>query len=214
VISDIVAFAPVPQYIRNDRELLRRCIGGAMEFSQFARLVTDAGLHGFGVVNAKGYARIDGLDFMSVTVVAHRVAAGARSATVTLTGPMSRAVTTFGEFLRGVPQTVGATAAAALRLPVYAPYFDFGESAETRSILPEATTCKYTGNFAALTAAFSEIEDDDGHVLRLGEPLEVCDKTTAVLSRRGYSELVTIQNRAAGRGVDALDVLCGDDCCC
>ncbi|MDR1589612.1 MAG: methyltransferase domain-containing protein [Oscillospiraceae bacterium] len=213
VISDITAFAPTPHYIRNDHELISRCIGGALEFTELAALARNAGFCGFGAVSVKGYARIDGLDFVSVTVAAHKAPKAKGSAAVTLTGPASRAVTECGEFRRGAPQAVSDEAAAILRLPAYRPYFSFKEAAPVRKILPKGDLCKYTGNFAVLTGAFLEIEDDDGHIYRLGAPLEVCDKTSAVLGRHGYRELVTLINRAAGRSVNALDASCGDGCC-
>ncbi|MDR2357847.1 MAG: methyltransferase domain-containing protein [Oscillospiraceae bacterium] len=216
VISDIAAFQSVPNYIRGDREMISRCIGGAMEFKVFAALTRNAGLRGFGAVNVRGYARIDGLDFVSATVTAHKTtpARDEKPKAVTLTGPMLRAATEFGEFKRGETQTVSAEAAEMLCLPYCAPHFSFETNAPTASIPPERTTCKYTGSFAVLTGGFLEIEDDDGHTYRLGEPLEVCDKTAAVLAQGGYRELITIINRAAGRGVDARDMLCGDGCCC
>ncbi|MDR2421073.1 MAG: methyltransferase domain-containing protein [Oscillospiraceae bacterium] len=214
VISDITAFQPVPLYIRHDREMLKRCIGGALEFAEFAALARRAGLLGFGAVSVRGYARIDGLDFVSVTAAAHKVPeAEGGGAPVVLTGPMSRAVTEFGEFRRGETRDADAETAAALRLPAYKPYFSFKEAPPVRKILPKSGACRYTGNFAVLTGAFSEIEDDDGHICRLGEPIEVCGKTSAVFGKRGYRGLVTLINRAAGRDVEAADAVCGGGCC-
>jgi len=71
------------------------------------------------------------------------------------------------------------------------------------------------GKFAMLTGPFTEIEDDDSHVYRLGEPLEICEKTAAVLDDASYKPLFAIINRAGSRDVDAMDADCsGDACCC
>jgi ubiquinone/menaquinone biosynthesis C-methylase UbiE len=68
VISDVFASAPVPDHIRNDATLISRCIGGAMEYSEFSRLAADAGFTGLDATDKGQYENIDGYDFLSMTV--------------------------------------------------------------------------------------------------------------------------------------------------
>jgi hypothetical protein len=81
-------------------------------------------------------------------------------------------------------------------------------------ILPVPGACKYTGKFVTLAATFTELEDDDKHVYKRGEPLEICEKTAAVLGFHLYKKLFILVDRAAGRSVDANETDCGDGCCC
>jgi hypothetical protein len=223
VISDVFATMPVPHYIQNDAALISRCIGGASEFGEFADIVTDAGFRGLRIMSSGGYTRIDGLDFISATVSAMKPAVTSDNCEyhAMFAGPPSRAVTDFGkEFLRGVPQTVSGDEAALLKSPAYSDYFRVADTPAALNtddftrILPVPGTCKYTGKFVTLAAAFTELEDDDGHVYKRGEPLEICEKTAAVLDFHLYKELFNLVNRAAGRSVDANETDCGDGCCC
>jgi ubiquinone/menaquinone biosynthesis C-methylase UbiE len=227
VISDVFATMPVPHYIQNDAALISRCIGGASELGSFADIVTDAGFRGLRVMSSGGYTRIDGLDFVSATVSAMKpaVTAGDREhqtmCAAMLAGPLSRAVTDFGtEFRRGVPQPVSGDEAALLKSPAYSDYFRVADTPaaldtdDFTRILPVTGTCKYTGKFVTLAAAFTELEDDDNHIYRRGEPLEICEKTAAVLDFHLYKKLFILVDRAAGRSVDANETDCGDGCCC
>jgi SAM-dependent methyltransferase len=273
ILSDVYAFAPVPQYIQNDAELIKRCIGGAPEYREYFRLAAGAGFRGLRAVESGQYANVDGYDFLSLTVQgvkpqseagkstanktamdkseADKTAADITAADITaadkhatdktaankstadrtaanksvryalLTGPMSRVVTEFGtELLRGKPAIVSSEEAALLQMPAYQSYIQISEEnlpscpdMMTR-ILPEPGPCKYLGEFAVLTGPFVEIEDDDKHVYRMGEPLEICEKTAAVLDNELYKPLVMVMNKAGSRAVGANETDCGDACCC
>jgi ubiquinone/menaquinone biosynthesis C-methylase UbiE len=223
VISDVFATMPVPHYIQNDAALISRCIGGASELGSFADIVTGAGFRGLRVMSSGGYTRIDGLDFISATVSAMKPAVTSDNCEyhAMLAGPPSRAVTDFGkEFRRGVPQTVSGDEAALLKSPAYSDYFRVADTPAALNaddftcILPVPGACKYTGKFVTLAAAFTELEDDDNHIYRRGEPLEICEKTAAVLDFHLYKKLFILVDRAAGRSVDANETDCGDGCCC
>jgi hypothetical protein len=61
---------------------------------------------------------------------------------------------------------------------------------------------------------FVEAADDDHHIYRRGEPVEVCSKTLAVLEAEGYALHFAILNRAGGR-VSGNAVTCSPEkgCC-
>ena len=66
-----------------------------------------------------------------------------------------------------------------------------------------------------LAGPFVEAADDDHHVYRRGEPVEICSKTLTVLHTDGYASHFAIINRASQRvGGDA--VICSSDAgsCC
>ncbi|MEQ1848667.1 MAG: hypothetical protein ABL983_24200, partial [Nitrospira sp.] len=70
------------------------------------------------------------------------------------------------------------------------------------------------GHYALLAGPFVEAADDDHHVYRRGEPLEICSKTVAVLETNGYLPHFVILNRA-GEQVNSEAVTCSPngDCC-
>jgi hypothetical protein len=55
---------------------------------------------------------------------------------------------------------------------------------------------------------FVEVADDDHHVYRRGEPVEVCSKTLTVLEARGYAPHFAILNRAGDRVSDTAITCC------
>jgi hypothetical protein len=59
-----------------------------------------------------------------------------------------------------------------------------------------------------------EAADDDHHLYRRGEPLEICSKTLDVLQTEGYAPHFAILNRA-GQQVSGAAVTCAPDggCC-
>jgi hypothetical protein len=65
-----------------------------------------------------------------------------------------------------------------------------------------------------LAGPFVEAADDDHHVYRRGEPLEICSKTRTVLEADGYAPHFAIINRA-GRNVngDAVTYSSNGGCC-
>jgi hypothetical protein len=66
-----------------------------------------------------------------------------------------------------------------------------------------------------LAGPFAEAADDDHHVYRRGEPVEICSKTLKVLEADGYARHFAIINRA-GQSVSGDAVTCSPDegvCC-
>jgi SAM-dependent methyltransferase len=72
IISDVFAGAPVPESIRNDARLISRCIGGALEFNEFAEIVAAAGFSELRTLHTDEVIRVEGIDFLSMTVSASK----------------------------------------------------------------------------------------------------------------------------------------------
>ncbi|MEX0717950.1 MAG: methyltransferase domain-containing protein [Planctomycetaceae bacterium] len=74
VVSDIVADRDVPEALRNDPHLWSGCISGAFEERQFAAAFAEAGFDKLEVVarQAEPWTIVEGIEFRSVTVRAHR----------------------------------------------------------------------------------------------------------------------------------------------
>lgn len=128
-ISDIVADEDVPLELQRDPELWSGCISGAMRADRFLAAFVEAGLYGIEVVAYQEgpWAVVDGIEFRSMTVVAHKGKEG--------------------------------------------PCWEHNEAVIYRG-------------------PWSEVRDDDGHVLRRGEPTAVCRKTFEILTRAPYAASV------------------------
>src|SRR5439155_6377143 len=73
-ISDIVADEDVPEALQRDPQLWSGCIAGAYREDAFLRAFEEAGFHGIEVVKrqAQPWRTVAGIEFRSVTVVAHK----------------------------------------------------------------------------------------------------------------------------------------------
>lgn len=73
-ISDIVSDEDVPEALQNDPELWSGCISGAMREDRFLAAFADAGLYGIEIASLQEgpWAVVDGIEFRSMTVVAHK----------------------------------------------------------------------------------------------------------------------------------------------
>jgi SAM-dependent methyltransferase len=73
-ISDIVSDEDVPEALQNDPELWSGCISGAMREDRFLQAFADAGLYGIEIAAYQNgpWAVVDGIEFRSMTVVAHK----------------------------------------------------------------------------------------------------------------------------------------------
>lgn len=73
-ISDIVSDEEVPEHLKNDPELWSGCISGAFTEAGFLKAFEDAGFHGIELVKRddKPWQIIEGIEFRSVTVLAHK----------------------------------------------------------------------------------------------------------------------------------------------
>ncbi len=78
-ISDIVSDEDVPERLQADPELWSGCISGAMREDRFLQAFADAGLYGVELVTRQSepWAVVEGIEFRSVTVVAHKGKEGA-----------------------------------------------------------------------------------------------------------------------------------------
>ena len=74
VISDIVSDELVPMSMQNDAELWSGCISGAFQEQAFLRAFEQAGFSGIeiAVYQEKPWQVVDGIEFRSVTVIAHK----------------------------------------------------------------------------------------------------------------------------------------------
>jgi hypothetical protein len=81
-------------------------------------------------------------------------------------------------------------------------------------VLPAQTPCIWQGHYALLAGPFAEAADDDHHLYRRGQPVEICSKTLAVLQTGGYASHFAILNRA-GESVSGQAVSCAPNgsCC-
>ena len=73
-ISDIVCDEDVPKHLQENPELWSGCISGAMREDRFLQAFADAGLYGVEVTayQEKAWAVVEGIEFRSMTVVAHK----------------------------------------------------------------------------------------------------------------------------------------------
>jgi hypothetical protein len=169
---------------------------------------------------------VDGIHFFSVTLTGYKLPPGAPVSAVhyaTLRGPFSRVVDELGTtYLRGIPQPITQDTVCLLSHAPLASHFVLSsgplwlDRADERwtAIYPADAPCRWQGHFAVLAGPFIEAADDDHHVYRRGEPVEICSKTLTVLKANGYAPHFAIINRA-GQNVSGDAVTCSPngDCC-
>jgi SAM-dependent methyltransferase len=124
-ISDIVSDEPVPQHLKADPELWSGCISGAFQELDLLRQLEAAGFHGIALEEWKSepFAVVDGIEFRSVTVTAHKGKQGPcweGNGAVIYAGPWRRVEDDDGHVLeRGVRTAV---CEKTFRLLTTAPY--------------------------------------------------------------------------------------------
>jgi SAM-dependent methyltransferase len=225
-ISDIVSDQPVPNYLIHDAEKWGNCLSGALQIGDYVSGMVEAGFLGIHQIRSVPWQVIDGIHFLSITLTGYKLPAavepnGVRFAT--LRGPFSQVVDELGmRYQRGVPQAVNARTVQLLKTPPFEPLFLLSETPVSLepsdgrwlAVLPEQAPCVWKGHFAVLAGPFVEAADDDHHVFRRGNPLEICSKTVAVLGTDGYERHFVIFNRA-GEAVAGEPVSCapGESCC-
>jgi len=104
-ISDIVSDEDVPEALQNDPELWSGCISGAMREDRFLQAFADAGLHGIEIASyqEQPWAVVDGIEFRSLTVVAHKGKRGPcweHNEAVIYRGPWKQVIDDDGHVLR------------------------------------------------------------------------------------------------------------------
>jgi SAM-dependent methyltransferase len=225
-ISDIVADQPIPNYLIYDKGKWGDCLSGALTIKDYWSGLRDAGFKGLHQVMIIPWRVIDGIHFVSITLTGYKLALTSSAlspAFATLTGPFSQVVDELGTtFYRGNPQQVDEPTASLFALAPYKDRFIIAErpvplsaqDSRTIAIYPEEAPCVWEGHFAVLTGPFLAVCDDDHHMYRCGEPLEICSKTFNVLHTPPYQPYFANINRAR-EGVTSEPVICGTStgCC-
>jgi SAM-dependent methyltransferase len=225
-ISDIVADQTVPQYLVHDTQKWGDCLSGALTLTDYMNGMTAAGFFGIHLAKFSPWRVIDGIHFFSVTLTGYKVPPATTASSVryaTLRGPFSRLVDERGmTYYRGIPQSITPDESRLLSLPSFSEHFLLttepipldNHDPRWRAVLPADAPCTWQGHYALLAGPFVEATDDDHHVYRRGEPLEVCSKTVAVLGTDGYQPHFVLLNRA-GEGAGGEAVTCSPDggCC-
>ncbi len=225
-ISDIVADQPIPNYLIYDKGKWGDCLSGALTIKDYWGGLRDAGFKGLHQVTIIPWRVIDGIHFVSITLTGYKLALTSSApspAFATLTGPFSQVVDELGTtFYRGNPQQVDERTASLFALAPYKDRFIIAErpvplsaqDSRTIAIYPEEAPCVWEGHFTVLTGPFLVVCDDDHHMYRCGEPLEICSKTFNVLHTPPYQPYFANINRAR-EGVTSEPVICGTStgCC-
>jgi len=225
-ISDIVADQIVPQYLVHDTQKWGDCLSGALTLTDYMNGMTAAGFLGIHLITCSPWQVIDGIHFFSVTLTGYKLppalsASSARYAT--LCGPFSRVTDERGTvYERGIPTLIRAHEALLLSASPFTNHFLLtpepvrldDEDPRWTAVLPVEAPCTWQGSYALLAGPFIEAADDDHHIYRRGEPVEICSKTLAVLQAEGYAPHFVILNRA-GQRVEATSVACAPTggCC-
>jgi SAM-dependent methyltransferase len=225
-ISDIVADQPVPQYLVHDVEKWGDCLSGAQTLADYFAGMVGAGFLGIHLIKSSPWQVIDGIHFFSVTLTGYKLPTSVPVSAVryaTLRGPFSRVVDELGTtYLRGIPEPITPELVRLLSQAPLAPHFVLSsdplwlDRADNRwtAVYPADAPCLWQGHFAMLAGPFVEAADDDHHVYRRGEPLEICSKTLKVLEADSYAPHFAIINRA-GQNVGGDAVTCSPNggCC-
>jgi len=139
-ISDIVSDEPVPAELRADPALWSGCISGAFHELELLRAFEAAGFHGIALEKweHEPFAVVDGIEFRSVTVTAHKGKQGPcyeANQAVIYAGPWRRVEDDDGHVLeRGVR---AAVCAKTFGLLTSAPYADHVIAIPPRVAIPE-----------------------------------------------------------------------------
>jgi arsenite methyltransferase len=225
-ISDIVADQPVPQYLVHDADKWGDCLSGALTLTGYIAGMAGAGFLGIHLVKASPWQVIDGIHFFSVTLTGYKLPTRSPQPDMhyaTLRGPFSRVVDELGTtHLRGIPQPITPDAVCLLSQTPLASHFVLSseplwlDQTDDRwtAVYPADAPCTWQGHFAMLAGPFIEASDDDHHVYRRGEPVEICSKTLHVIETDGYAPHFAIINRAGRHvGGDAVTCTPNGSCC-
>ena len=224
-ISDIVADQTVPQYLVHDTQKWGDCLSGALTLTDYMNGMTAARFLGIHLVKFSPWQVIDGIHFFSVTLTGYKLPPAVATTSVryaTLRGPFSRVTDERGTvYERGVPRLIKPDEALLLSSAPFTEHFllttdpvQFDDNdPRWTAVLPAQAPCTWQGHYALLAGPFMEAADDDHHLYRRGEPLEICSKTVAVLEAQGYRPHFAILNRA-GERVGGEVVTCSPNGAC
>lgn len=136
-ISDIVSDEVVPERLQQDPELWSGCITGAFREDEFLQAFEAAGFHGIEIVKRQSepWRTVEGIEFRSVTVVAHKGKAGPcleRGQAVSYRGPFKKVEDDDGHtYYRGQRMAVCDKTFHLLQKAPYTDMFDAIEPRET-----------------------------------------------------------------------------------
>ena len=225
-ISDIVADQPVPQYLVHDDEKWGDCLSGALTLTDYIAGIVGAGFLGIHLIKFSPWQVIDGIHFFSITLTGYKLPADMPKSVLsyaTLRGPFSRVVDELGTtYLRGIPQPVTPETAWLLSQAPLASHFILSsdpllldrDDDRWSAVYPANAPCHWQGHFALLAGPFVEVADDDHHLYRRGEPVEICSKTRIVLEAEGYAPHFAIINRASQKvGGETVTCSANEGCC-
>src|SRR6185437_15940938 len=226
-ISDIVSDQTVPQYLVHDTQKWGDCLSGALTLTDYMNGMTAAEFLGIHLVKFSPWRVIDGIHFFSVTLTGYKLPPAPTSSSIRyaiLRGPFSRVIDERGTtYQRGIPQPITPEEALLLNIPPFADHFLLtadpvvldNHDPRWAAVFPAQAPCTWRGHYALLAGPFVEASDDDHHVYRRGEPLEICSKTLVALETEGYNPHFVILNRAGDR-VSGETVTCSpnDESCC
>lgn len=134
-ISDIVSDEAIPEELQRDPELWSGCLSGAFREDEFLQAFEEAGFHGIEIAQraATPWQTINGIEFRSITVVAHKGKQGPcleRNQAVIYRGPFKEVVDDDGHtYHRGQRMAV---CDKTFQLLTKAPYQGLFESIEPR----------------------------------------------------------------------------------
>jgi arsenite methyltransferase len=225
-ISDIVSDQTVPQYLVHDTQKWGDCLSGALTLTDYMNGMTAAGFCAIHLVKSSPWRIIDGIHFFSVTLTGYKLPPAPTTSSVqyaTLRGPFIRLVNEQGTtYQRGIPQPITSEEILLLSTPPFTKHFLLttkpvalsSDDPRWTAVFPADAPCTWQGHYALLAGPFVEAADDDHHVYRRGEPLEICSKTVTVLETEGYQTHFVILNRAGDR-VSGEAVTCSPNggCC-
>lgn len=225
-ISDIVSDQTVPQYLVHDTQKWGDCLSGALTLTDYMNGMVEAGFRAIHLAKFSPWRVIDGIHFFSVTLTGYKLPPAPTASSIryaTLRGPFRRLVDERGTtYRRGIPQPITSEDALLLSTLPFTDHFLLttepvdlnSDDPRWTAVFPADAPCTWQGHYALPAGPFIEAADDDHHVYRRGEPLEICSKTLTVLQSNGYVPHFVILNRAEDH-VSGAAVTCAPngDCC-
>lgn len=223
-ISDIVSDQNVPNYLRYDADQWGQCLSGALQIEEYLDAINQAGFVGVHQVKAFPWKTIDGIHFYSITLTGYKFkeSKSSRCVFATFRGPFLRVVSELGTpFKRGRGTAISDRERLIISKTPLSQYFILSDTSlnvppghpEYLCVKPENQPCVWKGEFAILTSFFLSAQDDDEHIYKRGQSLEICSKTQKVLSSEHYQKFFSIISRAS-QNLSSQEVVCGDSAGC
>lgn len=175
-ISDIVSDEAIPQALEDDPELWSGCISGAFQEGEFLRALEEAGFHGIAIEKweHEPFAVVDGIEFRSVTVTAHKGKRGLcleANQAVLYAGPWKRVEDDDDHVLERGART--AVCEKTYRILMSEPYASQTVGIEPHVPIPEDERRTYDCSHSA-TRSPRESKGSDYRATRAGESGNCC----------------------------------------